>query len=397
MRTGKIIADLPDLADQNGGDLTVAVQMGDYQTCTASLPIPTAPENWERATQEGASTLVLLQDSVPIWGAFVSQHHRDATDEVNLSLVTLEGWLDRVYVGDETFAAVGQNDIVSFLVNKYAVDGTLAGIPIRVQVVSGGSGTPRDRTYLDTDNKTLYSVLQDLAGIDGGPEWTIGWEHQTGPERYTPVFYVGDRLGAAVPAGLSAAATFEMPGPVTEFAYAVDYSTGKGANKVQAYSSGQGAALPQSSVQSLPDPDRPRFEYRWTPSTSITDVDTLTSYATARLAQIAGGTTTISLSAVADEAPRIGVDWSVGDDIGYQIGGLVPDPTTRLETDLFIDTFTDLFGASGMVLVHPAGIDSVPSFPGGLSGTSRSIGWQMTVSNTPIITPVLGLNFGEDS
>lgn len=360
MRTGKVLVDLPDLADQDGGDLTIAVQMGDYQTLTACLPLPTAPEGWQRATLQGASTLVLLQDDLPIWGAYITQSTPDETDQLPLSMVTMEGYFDRVYVGDETITGMGQNDLVVYLVNKYAKDGALAGIPIRAQIVSGGSGTLRDRTYLNTDNKTLYSILQDLAGVDGGPEWTIGWEHLTNPERYTPVVYVGDRLGSAATAGLSPNATFEMPGPVTTFKLPSDYSSGNGANSVMAYSSGQGTAQPVSAVQTFADPTRPRFEYRWTPSTSITNVATLTAYAAGKLALIKNGTKSFSFSAVTDNAPVLGVDWVLGDDIGYAIGGLDQN-----------------------------GVDTVPSVPGGITGVARAIGWTLTIGNTPIITPIL--------
>lgn len=360
MRTGKVLNDLPDLADQDGGDLTIAVQMGDYQTLTATLPIPTAPEGWQRATLQGASTLVLLQDELPIWGAFVTQSTPDQTDQLPLSLVTMEGYFDRVYVRDETITAMGQNDLVVYLINKYAKDGALAGIPIRAQIVSGGSGAPITITYADTDNKTLYSILQDLSNRDAGPEWTIGWEHLTAPERYTPVLYVGDRLGTAANAGMFPNATFEMPGPVTTFKLPSDYSSGNGANSVMAYSSGQGDAQPVSSVQTFADPNRPRFEYRWTPSTSITDPATLTSYAAGMLALIKNGTKSFSFSAVTENAPVLGVDWFIGDDMGYAIGGLDQN-----------------------------GNDTVPSVPGGISGVSRAIGWSLTLGNTPIITPIL--------
>jgi hypothetical protein len=361
IRTGRVIADLPDLAGSGGGDLTVAVQMGNYQSCAVNLPLPTAPENWQRAVKEGGSNLVLLQDGDPIWGGFVNRENRTAGDEVELSLVTLEGYLDRIYVGDETFTGIGQNTIAQTLVNKYAVDGVLGnGLPIRVVVTSGGVGTVRTRNYLDTDNKTLYSILQDLAGVDGGIEWTVGWEHLSSPERYTPIFYVGTRLGSAVTPGLAPAATFEMPGPVTDFSYSIDFSDGKGATVVKAYSSGQGTTQPQSAVQSSVDPDRARFEYRWTPSTSITDVATLTSHALSKLAQISTGTITVALSAFAADAPQLFTDWNTGDDIGYVIGGL------------------DING-----------LDTVPAFPGGKAGIARAIGWQLTLSNTPIVTPVL--------
>jgi hypothetical protein len=113
-------------------------------------------------------------------------------------------------------------------------------------------------------------------------------------------------------------------------------------------------------VQTVTDTDRPTFEYRWTPATSITDPATLTSYAASKLTLIENGTTSISLSADADSAPKVGTDWFIGDDIGANIGGLDQN-----------------------------GDDIVPSVPGGLEVTARAIGWQLTVSDLPIITPIL--------
>lgn len=357
MKTGYPIVDLPLLAGSNGSDLTVGVQMGAYQALACVMPLPGAPVEWPRATKPGAATLVLLQEDLPIWGGFVVKSTPDETDELPLSLATIEAYFDRVYIGDETFTAMGMNDIISYLMTTYIVP---AGLPIRTQVDSGGSGTAITVSYLSTDNKTIYAVMQELSGRQSGPEWTVGWEHLTGPERYTPVLHVGSRLGTAAMAGMSPSAVFEMPGPVTHFQAPTDYSAGKGANKVRAYSSGQGSDQPVSSVQTVADADRPTFEYRWTPSTSIVDVDTLTGYAASRLTLIQNGTSSISLSAVADDAPKVGVDWVIGDDIGANIGGLDEN-----------------------------GEDLVPSVPGGLEVTARAIGWQLTVSNLPIITPIL--------
>jgi hypothetical protein len=68
------------------------------------------------------------------------------------------------------------------------------------------------------------------------------------------------------------------------------------------------------------------------------------------------------MSAVADDpgCPQLGVDWNLGDTIGYNIGGLDAN-----------------------------GNDTVPAFPGGVSGTGRAIGYTLAVSETSILTPVL--------
>jgi len=360
MRTGKVIADLPDVAGNNGAPLTVKQTMGRYEQIVATIPLPTAPENWQRATQPGASTLVLLQDDKPIWGAYVARRPRTPGDEMQMPLMSIEGYLDRRYVGDVTYTATGQNSIIQSLVAAYVTAGSNGGIPLRVQIVNGGAGKLRDRSCFDKDDKTVYSVVQDLAGLVDGPEWTVGWEHLSNPERYTPVLYVGDRLGSAVPAGLAPAATFEIPGAMHDFLHMQDFGASAGANDVMAYSSGQGTLRPQSPRQVAPDPDRPTFEFRFSPSTSITSIDTLTGHAQGKLAQMLGGSDSLAMSVIAEDAPQLGVDWILGDDIGFQLGG-----------------------------IDASGEDTVPAFPGGLAGVARAVGWELELSETPIITPII--------
>jgi len=249
---------------------------------------------------------------------------------------------------------------VQTLIANYIVGGSNGGIPLRVQIVNGGVGKLRDWQGFDKDDKTVYSKLQDMAGVIDGIEWTIGWEHLTNPERYTPVLYVGDRLGTAVTPGLSPAATFEMPGPLNDFLHTQDFGTSTGANDVMAYSSGEGTLRPQSPRQVAVDPDRPTFEHRFSPASSITVVNTLTDHAKAKLAQMLGGASSVAMSAKVSQAPLLGVDWFMGDDIGFQIGGL-----------------------------DASGRDTVPAYPGGLSGIARVAGWELDLSDDPVITPIV--------
>lgn len=349
--TGVIIADLPLLDVPS-----VKSVIGRYDTTTATLPLIEAPENWEQATEKGATHLILLSDNpadpshpIPLWGGRVTKRTRTGGDTISLSLATLESYLDCRFVGDYAPVAVGQNTIISNLMTSYVTTGTNGGVPFRI--VTSGTNTARDRTYQNQGNKTVYSAMQDLMGVIGGPEWTVGWEWQTAPERITPVLYVSSRLGNAVPVGLGPAATFEMPGPVTDFEYVEDYSNGKGANLVVASSSGTTAARPQSAPQSVTDLARPTLEYRWTPSTSISDISTLNAYALAAVQAMGGGSNAIALTAIMAEAPQLGIDWNIGDDIGFSI--------------------------------------TAPAFPNTLSGTGRAVGWEITISNTPTIAPIV--------
>jgi hypothetical protein len=353
-RTGLIGPDLADFAPQG----PIAVTIGQYETLSATLPLPAdviawadnqvgdAPlgqlDDWRSATRPGASVAVALDENdAPIWGGLILQRTTDHTARASLSLATMEAYLDRRYVGDKTYAATGENDIVADLIGSFIDDGTLPGIPIRVQ--ASGANTPRDQEYLDVDDKTVYSVLQAALG-QGHPEWTIGWERQHAPERITPVLFVAARIGTAAPAGLGPASTFSLPGSIITAELVEDYSSGLGANRVTA-TTGQGADRLAATVDAADFAGRPLYEYRWSPTDSITDVPTLTAHGQRALAILAPGTSALAITADIDEAPVLGTDWHLGDDIGYD-------------------------------LIAPAWIDGALASTGGINRIARCISWQ---------------------
>ena len=366
MRTGVIIDDLPGLTLEQVKD-----SLCRYESAQGRLALPMAPPSWERAILPGGSCLHLVDDQgdgqrpVPVWGGFVLEREPSTGDEIPVSAATMPAYFDRRFVGTRLYDGVGQNDIVADLVRTYAAQGSNGGIPIRVETVSGGAGKLRKRQYDDADDKTLYSALTELAAIKEGPEWYVGWEWQSNPERITPVLYVGDRVGATALPGLRPAATFEVPGPVTTAAQPWDYKTGRGATDVMATSSATADERPQSRHVITLDSERPTYEHRFTPSTSIVDTDTLDGHAERKSEVLAGGAKTLNLSSVmqadaTDGAPRLGTDWSLGDDIGYVIGGL-----------------------------DRHGDDLVPAFPGGLDGVARDIGYEIDMRDLTIVTPIL--------
>lgn len=352
--TGAVIADLPTLK----ADGALKATLMRYESQTVSLPTwaegadDAPPPNWMNATREGAVFLVALGEAedneprgLPLWGGMVVRRQRVPGGGVKMSLVTAEGYMDRVYVGDISFST-GHNGIVKTLVETYAKTGAKRGLPIRVEII-GGNGAGRTRVYKDTEDKTLYSVLTDLSGIIGGPEWTIRWEW-VDEQKLGLVLSVGDRIGSLPPAGLNPAAQFYLPGSVTDAELVEGYGADEGANDIMAVSSGVEDARPQSPHQTNTTDQRPRFEYRWTPSTSISDVNTLTAHAQRALAAMKDGSLALTLTANREEAPRLGRDWNIGDDIGFSI--------------------------------------EAPEFPGGLVGTARCVGWELTDTTvTPLI------------
>ncbi len=339
---GSIIADLPGLVV--GGALQRTI--GRAETQTATLPLGKAPANWRDATREKAVFLVALDEAeAPVWGGMVTEQATTHRSGVELALVTAEDYFADRYVGDETFAGVPQNTIVRVLVEKYAATD---GIPIRVQELPG-LNPARDRTYTDDADKTLFAVLDELSGVIGGPEWTVGWE-RTG-QNLTPVLYVGERLGVPAPAGLDPAAQFYLPGNVEDTQLVRSYKRGEGANDVMATSSGAAGARPQSPRQTNTGDLRPRVEFRWSPSSNITKESTLTAHAQRALAGMKEGTVALSITATRGKRPTLGTDYDLGDDVGFDLTG--------------------------------------PAWPGGITGTARVLALELTNTTT---TPILDVS-----
>jgi hypothetical protein len=277
----------------------------------------------------------------------VTERTTSHKEGVSLSMVTAEDYLNDRYVGDVTYAAIGQNEIVADLITRYVIPN---GIPIRVVKLPGANPT-RDRTYLDKDDKTVYSILDELSGIIGGPEWTIGWEW-VDEQKLGLVLYVGGRLGSAAPAGLGPASWFHLPGNCSNAELVDGYRRGEGANDVMAVSSGSADARPQSTHHTATTDGRPKIELRWSPSTSITEIGTLDGHAERALTGLQDGTVALSITAnTAESTP-----FSLGDDVGFDLVSWAwPDGITGTAraigiewTDITITPVLDVTGIEGI-------------------------------------------------
>lgn len=347
-RTGRIITDLPGLSVP-----TVGATLGDYWAGEGTLPVDGAPADWVQATAPMSTYLVLLDDAQehPIWGGWITQRQRTHEPTVTLGVASWEHYLSRRFMGSWSYVNDDQCAMVLDIMGDFVLAYSAPEmVPPMLLLESAGSTIARERTYEAASNKTILDVLQELSGVENGPEWTVTWRHLSDPERYVPVMSIADRIGNAVPAGLGPAATFEMPGPVASFQLVEDWTGSAAANNVIATSTADGETLPMSAAQVVEDPDRPTLEYRFTPSTSITNIATLTSHAARALALKKDGSVAIALSAVRESAPRLGLDWGIGDDIGYRI--------------------------------------QAPSV-GVLSGVARAIGWVATTEGVETVTPIL--------
>lgn len=267
---------------------------------------------WDESTTPGRMLVVAVDadgDQI-IWGGLARRRTSTSGPWVEVSANTLESYLSRRYIN----APITWTNADPAQVGADVVALVIAGLPFTVSATM--TGNPIIDGFYDTsDNKRIGDVLSDLAGLAGGIEWTVDLEWIDADHtlmRY--VVRIAPRLGTA---GGVAATQWTMPGCVRDFSFVEDFGEEAGANDVLALSSGEGDSKPRSTryedtaLLALFG----RFERRFTPATSITSTTTLDQYAEAELARTRLGVTQLTIEANLDAAPRVGLDWFLGDDI----------------------------------------------------------------------------------
>lgn len=307
LRTGNIVEDLRSLKPTG----TLSRKLGDTTTLQAELNLPGAPAGWDAATAPGRSVLVAVDTTTdtPIWAGAVLTREGGSGQTVQLGAATLERYLDSRFPGDQTLIAVDQAAVISALVTPALTDGP----PIVIDAPSTGV----TMTYLteDGDDKTILSCLKEVMGLDGGPEWTIDVVWNGGHNGFQFPLRVRAAIGVqtGTPEG-----TFDFPGCVNSYSLSESYEDGKGADVVIARGEGEGTSRLTSTphqATALIASGWPRWEYRYTPATGVTDPDQLEAHATKTLALMQTGAQVWSIEAVASQAPRLGRDWSLGDTV----------------------------------------------------------------------------------
>lgn len=267
--------------------------------------------DWDISTQPGTTMLVALDDESEkiIWGGMVLRRVSGSGEWVQVNLATLEHYFERRYVGDLGYIDVDQATIADGLLGELATDG------LNFTIDALTSGTALTRTYADDEDKTVLSALTELSGIEGGVEFTVDleWTDDTHTQ-INRIVRVRNRIGSAP----ELPTQWTMPGCVTDFELIEDYTNDYGANDVLAVSSGEGDTRPESGhivASDLIAAGWARFEMRYTAAASITDFETLIAHGNATLSDVKDGLTQLSLTADLDTAPRLNVDWWLGDDI----------------------------------------------------------------------------------
>lgn len=302
LTSGIVLAEFPDLHVSQ-----LSYRFEETTSETVTLPWRNIPSNWDEATKPYGVAVLLVRGSTVWWGGIVVKRERTFQGEgLSLSLATVEHYFDSVFVKDHTYSNREQTLIVSDLVT-----GTLKDHRFMIDVETSPSGIRRDRTYEESSDKTLLSVLQELSNVQDGPEWCTSWHVRDG--RYVPVLTVADRIGSVEPV-----TTFDER-VMTSFKVVEDYTNGYGANMVVAVGSSTDENQLRSDVMVADQSDRPVVEHVVRPSSSIIRRETLNAHASAALAQMRDGTTTISMTLSLMAAPVVFEEWKPGDVIAWSV------------------------------------------------------------------------------
>ncbi|MFF1341145.1 hypothetical protein ACFVYT_25030 [Streptomyces sp. NPDC058290] len=345
LRTGRIAEELPALRATG----PLSRRIGSVTNTSLSLDLSGAPLEWEAATDPARTLLVAVDiaTAVPLWSGIPLPRVGGSANHVTFTAASSECYLDRRYA-DYTGAGVDRSAVMAGVAAPLLVDGP----PFVIDAVDAGS--VMDYTLADEDDKTILSALQELDGQDGAPEWTVDtvWADtaQTSVELYLrihPKIGIQPEIPATV---------FDMPGCVADYTLTESYESGRGATRVIARGDSQGGGRASSSVHTADDllaAGWCLWEYRYSPGAGVTDTDQLDAHAAQSLGLMRTGSRAWTLQAAASAAPRLGIDWALGDSITLAV-------------------------AAGVSPRHPAGV----------LVTARAWGWELD-PGADKLTPIL--------
>lgn len=302
LTSGNVLAEFPDLQVSS-----LSYRFEETTSEKMVLPWRNIPSNWGEATIPYGVAILLVHGSTVLWGGIVVKRERTLQGSgLSLTVVTVEHYLDSVYVKDHVYSNRDQCEIVGDLVST-----TLKDHRFMLSIEASPSAVRRDRTYEESSDKTLLSVLQELSNVQNGPEWCTSWKIVDGG--YVPVLTVADRIGSVTPV-----TTFDES-VMTSFKVVEDYTNGYGANMVWAVGSATGEDQLRSDTMVAGQSYRPVVEHVVRPSSSITQKETLNAHASSALQQLRDGTNTVDMTLSLMAAPIVYEEWQPGDVVAWTV------------------------------------------------------------------------------
>lgn len=313
LATGGIAEELRSLSPSGA----LSRRLGDSTGATFSLDLAGAPRGWEAATDQGRTMLVAVDTATdtPIWaGVVTGPRQGGSANTVNLTASTLETYLEGRYSPDFTAIDV---DLGTILEDVLAP--ALTGGP-PFEIDGATTGTTGILQVLDSDDRSLLSIGQELMGRENGPEWTIDpvWA-DANHAMFKFMIRIRSKIGVQLD---DPEAVFDMPGCVRDYSLTEDYTAGHGATRVTAYGDSSDTARLRSAVYQADDllaSGWPLWEHRFTPAAGTTDPDALNAQAAAALRLMKTGARSWSIDATASRGPRLGTGWNLGDNIALDV------------------------------------------------------------------------------
>lgn len=288
---------------------SVSVSMLEVETTSFKIPYSSLPTDWMTSLQPYKSLILMVDDEtgVAYYGGFITKRTRKQSDAcIQLDCTDVLGYLKRVYAPTLSYSQISQTLILQDVIQQ-----SLRYSTVPIQVLADVSSVKRDRTLNEADNKTVFDIIDSFNGLDGGTELSHSWEYDKTKNSWQCVIRIADHIGRVAPLILDSRM-------FSDFQMIEDYTTGYGGNSVLAYSTSGNTQL-ESSWHSSKYWGRPLLQYKWSPSSSITNVDTLNSYAAQKLHDIELGTTSYSFSCAFSLMPPYGVVWSLGDSMRFTL------------------------------------------------------------------------------
>lgn len=302
LKTGKFVEEFP--FKTSGIERTVSQR----STCSVTLDVvdPSTPPSWQQIIDGRRALIVPVDDGTPLCGFTVEQITGIGTPTIGLTLVSLEGLPDSVYVTDLEFTEgdTDESEVARQLLTAKFTTGW--GFTLNV-TATGRSG---DHVYSQFEDRTVLSALNDLAAQEGGPEWVtrIQWENST-HQRFTKSIEIGPQVGRVNTSVILEDHHLQVR--------TRDRSWNRRAVSTIATGDGSGDSRPMSS----PVIDReaiaagvPPWEMR-VAATSIESEDGLDRFAQSAAAKWRYGTSAWSLEVnqMVTGAPRVAHDYDIGD------------------------------------------------------------------------------------
>lgn len=288
---------------------SVSVSMLEAETTSFKIPYNNLPSDWTDSLQPYKSVILMIDDTtnVAYYGGFITKRTRKQSDAcIQLDCTDVLGYLKRVYVPTLSYSQISQTLLLQDVIQQ-----SLRYSTVPITVSADESPVKRDRTINEADNKTVFDIIDSFNGLDGGTELSHSWEYDVTSSTWKCIIRISDHIGQSTPIILDGRM-------FSDFQMIEDYTTGYGGNSVLAYSTSGNTQL-ESSWHSSRFWGRPLLQYRWSPSSSIVNVDTLNSYAAQKLHDIELGTTTYSFSCPYALMPPLGVVWSLGDSMRFTL------------------------------------------------------------------------------